>query len=94
VDFLADSDLSKHPKQSASRPQAIDRTVCDLEGEMDKEKTCSNCGSIYRLSYTRCIMRDRDSIDCEVCGVELHRWNEAKLWQAQLLERHDNHITS
>lgn len=49
------------------------------------EKRCSNYGSIYRLEYTSLNWRDKDSIDCEVCGSVLHRWNEAKAWEAELI---------
>ena len=46
---------------------------------MDKEVICSKCGSIYQLSYTRTITRDKDSmIECTVCGQLLYSWN-AKL---------------
>lgn len=58
---------------------------------MDKTKICSKCGSIYKLSYSRTTMRDQDKIDCEVCGEELYRWNEAKIWDATLVEKHNNH---
>ena len=59
---------------------------------MEKEKICSTCGSIYELSYTRVTMRDQDSINCEICGQLLHRWSQAKVWDAKLLEKHENHL--
>lgn len=59
---------------------------------MSERITCSKCGSIYELSYTRITMRDRDSIDCKVCGKELYSWSEAKIWEARLLEQHTNHV--
>lgn len=37
-------------------------------------------------------MRDQDSINCDVCGTLLHRWSEAKIWDATLIERKENHI--
>lgn len=49
--------------------------------------TCAGCGSVYELSYSKTIMRDQDSIECEVCGKEIHRWSEAKIWTARLIER-------
>lgn len=55
------------------------------------EITCQKCGSRYRLSFTKVIFRDKDTIECLVCGEELHRWNEAKIWHAELLEKHTNH---
>lgn len=59
---------------------------------MKKLKTCSKCGSVYELSYTRTIMRDQDSIECKVCDEQLHQWSEAKIWEAKLMEKHENHL--
>ena len=59
---------------------------------MNKEKICSQCGSIYELSFTRVAMRDQDSIVCEICGQLLHRWSEAKAWEAKLIQKHENHL--
>lgn len=53
--------------------------------------TCSNCGSVYELTYTKVMFRDKDSLSCEVCNQVIHRWNEAKIWDAQLVERKENH---
>jgi DNA-directed RNA polymerase subunit RPC12/RpoP len=55
-------------------------------------EVCSKCGSIYNMSYTRTIMRDKDSIDCDVCGNRLFSWNEAKIWSSKLIERHEKHL--
>ncbi len=59
---------------------------------MENIQTCNKCGSIYELLFTRSIMRDKDSIDCGVCGRELHKWSEAKIWEAKLIEKHENHL--
>ena len=53
---------------------------------------CSNCGSVYGLTSTKIGMRDKDSINCEVCGNEIYSWNEAKMWNERLLERKENHL--
>lgn len=58
---------------------------------MDKEKVCQKCGSVYKLTYVRTIMRDKDSIDCMVCGEPLHSWSEAKIWEAELIRKKENH---
>lgn len=58
---------------------------------MESKTTCTKCGSVYELTYTRTIMRDKDSITCEICGQEIYRWNEAKIWSAKLIEKHENH---
>jgi ribosomal protein S27E len=59
---------------------------------MSEKITCAKCGSVYELSYTRTIMRDRDSVDCRICGEELYSWSEAKIWEAKLIEEHANHL--
>jgi len=51
------------------------------------KKTCSKCSSQYELSYVKTTIRDQDSIDCEVCGQQLHRWSEAKVWSAKLIQK-------
>lgn len=51
---------------------------------MEKLKTCTGCGSVYELSFTRTLMRDKDLINCEVCGELLYQWSEAKIWEAKL----------
>ena len=56
---------------------------------MEKTKKCAKCGSLYELSFTRSIMRDKDSIDCEICGGLLLQWSESKIWEAKLLEKSD-----
>jgi hypothetical protein len=59
---------------------------------MNKLTTCNNCDSVYELSFTRIPMRDQDSLDCVICGKRLYRWSEAKIWEAKLIEKHENHI--
>src|SRR3546814_19980328 len=49
--------------------------------------TCERCKSVYYVTATSAIMRDKDSIDCTVCGLELIRWNEAKIYGAELKSR-------
>jgi|GEM_PF-4637189 len=34
----------------------------------DGTVTCPNCGSVYELTKQKIPVRDKDSIDCEVCG--------------------------
>lgn len=53
----------------------------------EKKITCEQCGSSYLLEEFRLPVRDRDSINCEVCGNKLKEWNEAKCWSATLLSR-------
>lgn len=58
----------------------------------DVEKACTRCGSLYRLTATKVAMRDQDEIDCEVCGELLHKWSQAKVWEATLIEKHEYHL--
>ncbi len=48
--------------------------------------TCSNCHSIYELTYINVPIRDKDSIFCKVCNVELFSWNESAMYSAKLIE--------
>ena len=48
---------------------------------------CPKCNALYELSFTKVRIRDQDSIKCELCGTEIHRWSEAKVWEARLLEK-------
>jgi rRNA maturation endonuclease Nob1 len=59
---------------------------------MTSESICENCGSIYKIRAIKIPVRDKDSLDCTVCGEELKRWNEAKMWTAELIERHEKHL--
>lgn len=51
------------------------------------DKQCVDCGSLYKLECSSLNWRDKDSIDCEICGSTLHKWNEAKTWDAKLIKR-------
>jgi ribosomal protein S27E len=51
------------------------------------EKTCEECGSIYKVTKFKTIMKDKDSIACEVCGRELLSWNGGAMYQALLIKR-------
>lgn len=55
----------------------------------DRMIACKICGSVYELWFTKVAVRDQDSINCEVCGEVLHRWSQARVWEAKLIERRD-----
>ena len=38
------------------------------------DKTCPQCGSIYRVVYHQVPVKDIDSYNCAVCGLELDSW--------------------
>lgn len=47
---------------------------------------CGKCGSVYEVTSHKLIMRDRDSINCDICGEELHSWNGAITFTAKLIK--------
>ena len=49
--------------------------------------TCKQCGSTYSTRRIKIIMRDKDSIACEVCGETLISWNGGEMWEAKLTHR-------
>lgn len=53
---------------------------------MTTEKTCTGCGSVYELTFHKLPVRDQDKINCEICGALLHKWSEAKAWDAKLIK--------
>jgi ribosomal protein S27E len=53
----------------------------------ETRKTCAGCGSVYVLTSNRILGRIIDSIECEICGAELHKWSGAETWSAELVER-------
>ena len=61
---------------------------------MSEEKICDRCGSEYRLTRHHEAMRDKDSINCEVCGEELISWNGGGYYTSYLLERREKHKDS
>jgi len=52
--------------------------------------TCSKCGSKYIQTYTGVLMKDNVTIKGEVRSEQLYSWNEAKIWEAKFIEKHEN----
>lgn len=52
-----------------------------------KKVTCSGCGAEYELRSFKIPMRDKDSVECEICNIQLYSWNEAKMWTATLIKK-------
>ncbi len=50
----------------------------------EPEKTCGNCGSVYTITSTDYPARERGSINCKVCGVQLMKWNCSREYHATL----------
>ena len=48
---------------------------------------CRRCGSRYEIREHRLLVRDSDSITCDVCGHELKSWNGAVMYSSTLVER-------
>ena len=51
------------------------------------QRTCGKCGSVYELTEHKAIMRDRDSINCDLCGEEIFAWNGAVFYTSELIKR-------
>lgn len=51
------------------------------------DKQCPQCGSIYAVKYHQVPVKDMDSADCVVCGVELDRWKSTRYPIYTLKER-------
>ena len=50
-------------------------------------KYCNKCGSKYELTEHSIMFRDKDSLDCDICGEEIIRWNGGCIWSSKLLEK-------
>jgi len=46
--------------------------------EKGDDKTCSRCGSTYEVKYHQVPVKDIDSYDCVVCGLELDSWKSTR----------------
>ncbi len=49
--------------------------------------TCSNCGSVYTLMRMALPSRDRDHLNCDVCGSIFFSWKEAACYTDKLVSR-------
>ena len=50
------------------------------------EKRCGKCQSLYRIFEKKVPFHDNDSIQCRICGMELHHWNGEVVCRAELIE--------
>ena len=48
------------------------------------------CGAEYELVETHIAQRDKDSIECDICGKEIKRWNGSTIWFAKLISKPDD----
>jgi predicted Zn finger-like uncharacterized protein len=46
---------------------------------------CAHCQSTFLLNSERLNWRDKDEIKCSICGHILFSWNEAKTYNATLI---------
>ena len=53
-------------------------------------KHCEKCSSKYELTEHKLPIRDKDSLECDICGYKLHSWNGGCLWTSKLLEKGKN----
>jgi predicted nucleic acid-binding Zn ribbon protein len=49
--------------------------------------TCPACGSEYEIQQRKTMLRDRDSINCEVCGREIRSWNGGVMFTSKITKR-------
>ena len=45
-----------------------------MEGEA-MVRNCPKCGASYELDEFKCIVRDKDSLECNFCGETIISWN-------------------
>lgn len=50
-------------------------------------KVCPKCNSEYEVHKYKLIMRDRDSLECDICGTTYMSWNGAEMWSGKLIKR-------
>ena len=60
----------------------------------EPQKVCRRCGSVYRITSFVTGMRDKGSINCEVCGEELMSWNGGVMYSAELIEQRGGQASS
>lgn len=51
------------------------------------EQVCKSCGAVYEVTSHKLPVRDKDSIDCDICGAELIAWNGGVTFSARLKHR-------
>jgi hypothetical protein len=47
--------------------------------------TCS-CGAKYQLTSFKIGQKDKDKLECDVCGAIIHSWNEGKIWNKKRID--------
>lgn len=52
---------------------------------------CPVCGSKYEITKHKIIMRDKDSIECDICNHPIISWNGGVMYSSKLLERNEKH---
>ena len=55
-----------------------------FEDEPEDDITCSECGSVYRVTSTKYSVRDSGTIHCSICGHMIHSWNGSRDYHATL----------
>jgi hypothetical protein len=82
------SDARRRPVDTLGEMAAIKPRVTKGRSVTERvDRTCQRCGSTYELASFPLPARDKDQIDCEVCGEELISWNGGVMWSAKLVTR-------
>ena len=51
------------------------------------EKQCSKCNSVYEVTKHKLIVRDKDSLECDICGTTYMSWNGVEMWSDKLIRK-------
>jgi len=54
------------------------------------KKICGGCGAEYELTEHKSMFRDKDSIECDICGAKLFSWNGGCIWSKKLIKENTN----
>jgi hypothetical protein len=46
-----------------------------------------HCGALYEVNYTKVIVRDRDTADCDVCKKQMDSWSSSRIPSYRLVGR-------
>jgi DNA-directed RNA polymerase subunit RPC12/RpoP len=50
-------------------------------------KKCTKCGAEYEIGKIKYPVRDKDSIECDICGTKLISWNGSTAYTAKLIKK-------
>lgn len=51
------------------------------------QEKCSRCGSLYELTKVKIPLRDKDFLECDICGAKLISWNGGLMYTKKLIKK-------